>query len=336
MRLRTIIFAILALVAGLGTAAFARHQLSQARQTIVQQAADRPSTTIFVLVAARDMPSGYLVQPDDLAWQSWPDDRISDAYLRKDRDDPQSLAGAVVRLHIAQGEPVSAGRLVKPGERGFLAAVLAPGMRATSVPLTATSDVAGLILPGDHVDLILSHQIPDLRDPNAPARTVGETVVTNLRVVAIDQTVNDQDKKPLSGKTATFEVTPKQAEVIEVAKLIGNLSLDLRSAGEPADDKDKNDKDVGKPDDEPTHTWDSEVSPLLRRPDRGSGGVASVTILRGNGKGNDGSGGAPATAIGGLGPLAGSMNNASNGARGIADAAMSLRNTAGAGLVGGF
>jgi pilus assembly protein CpaB len=345
MRVRTIIFAVFALIAGLGTATFARHQLSQARQSIVQQVAEKPSKTIYILVAAHDLPSGALVQPDDLMWQSWPDDRVSDAYLRKDRDDAQSLAGAVVRLHIAQGEPVSVGRMVKPGERGFLAAVLAPGMRATSVPLTSTSDVAGLILPGDHVDLILSHQIPDIRDPNAPARTVGETVVTNLRVVAIDQTTNDQDKKPLSGKTATFEVTPKQAEIIEVAKLIGNLSLVLRSAGELPDNKDSKDKDgkdkdgknkdVADLDDGTTHTWDSEVSPLLRRPDRGSGGIASVTILRGTNKG-DPSGGAPASATGGLGPAAGSMNNASNGAKGIVDAAMSLRNTAGAGLVGGF
>jgi pilus assembly protein CpaB len=331
MKLRTIIFAILALVAGLGTATFARHQLSQARQTIVQQVAERPSTTAYILVAAHDLPSGALVQDDDLMWQSWPDDRVSDAYLRKDRDDPRSLAGAVVRLHIAQGEPVSAGRMIKPGERGFLAAVLAPGMRATSIPLTTTSDVAGLILPGDHVDLILSHQIPDVRDPNSPARLAGETVLSNLRVVAIDQIVNDQDKKPLSGKTATFEVTPKQAEIIEVAKLIGNLSLVLRSAGElPAS------KDIAKADEEPTHTWDSEVSPLMVRPDRGSsGGVVSVTILRGNGKGNDGAGGAPASAIGGLGPAAVSMNNASNGAKGIVDAATALRASAGAGL-GGF
>jgi pilus assembly protein CpaB len=329
MKLRTIIFAALALIAGLGTAMFARHQLSAARQTIVQQVAERPSTTAYVLVAARDLPSGALLQDDDLTWQSWPDDRLSDAYLRKDRDDSHSLAGAVVRLHIAQGEPVSAGRVIHPGERGFLAAVLAPGMRATSIPLTTTSDVAGLILPGDHVDLILSHQIPDVRDPNAPARLAGETVLTNLRVVAIDQTVNDQDKKPLSGKTATFEVTAKQAEAIEVAKLIGNLSLVLRSAGEV-----ESEKDAAKKDDEPTHTWDSEVSPLMRRPDRGTGGVASVTILRGNGKGTDGSGGAPATAIGGLGPAAVSMNNTSNNVKGVVDGAMSLR-SAGAGL-GGF
>jgi pilus assembly protein CpaB len=335
MKLRTLVFAVLALIAGLGTATFARHQLSLARRQIVQQVVEKPASTAYVLVAGRDLPSGALLQPDDLVWQSWPDDRLSDAYLRKDRDEAQAqaLAGAVVRLHIAQGEPLSAGRVVKPGERGFLAAVLAPGMRATSVPLNATSDVAGLILPGDHVDLILSHQIPDIRDPNAPARLAGETVLTNLRVVAIDQTVNDQDKKPLSGKTATFEVTPKQAEVIEVAKLIGNLSLVLRSAGEPS----AANADGATPADEPTHTWDSEVSPLMRRPDRGTGGVASVTILRGNGKGNDGSpgSGVPTTAVGGVGPAPISLNNGSNDARALVNAATALRGATAAGL-GGF
>jgi pilus assembly protein CpaB len=339
MKLRTLIFAALALISGLGTAMFARHQLSQARQEIVQQV-QSPSTTASVLVAARDLPAGTLVVDEDLVWQSWPDDRLSDAYLRKGRDDPHMLAGSVVRSHISPGEPVGESRMIKPGERGFLAAVLAPGMRATSVPLNTTSDVAGLILPGDRVDLILSHQIPDIRDPNAPARTASETVVSNLRVVAIDQIVNDQDKKPLSGKTATFEVTPKQAEIIEVAKLIGNLSLVLRSAGElPIDPKAQAEAkaaaDAGEPkaEDEATHTWDSEVSPLMRRPDRGSGGVASVTILRGGGKGG---GDASSNATGGVGPSAGALANASNGAKGIADAAMALRGVAGGGLVGGF
>jgi pilus assembly protein CpaB len=328
MKIRTAIFAVVALVMGLITATFARHQLTAAREHVMQQAEQQPTHTAYVLVAAHDIPSGALLQDDDLVWQSWPDDRLSDGYMRKDHDDAHSLAGAVVRQRIAQGEPVGPSRVIHPGERGFLAAVLAPGMRAATVPLNQTADGAGLILPGDRVDLLLSHQIPDMRDPNAPARTVGETVLTDIRVVAIDQTVNDQDKKPISGKTATFEVTPKQAEEIEVAKLIGNLSLILRSAGEP----DKGDAKLVA--DEPSHTWDSDVSPLLKRPDRGSGGIASVTILRGNGKGGDS--GAPTTAIGGLGPAAVSMNNGANSAKGIADAAMAIRNTAGAGLVGGF
>lgn len=328
MKTRTIIFAAVALIMGLITATFARHQLTAARQHVLDQADQHSVNIAYVLVAAHDVPSGALLQDDDFAWQSWPDDRLSEAYLRKGRDDPHSLTGAVVRQRIAQGEPIGTGGVIHPGERGFLAAVLAPGMRASTVPLNATADGAGLILPGDHVDLLLSHQIPDMTTPNAPSRTVSETVLTNVRVVAIDQTVNDQDKKPISGKTATFEVTSKQAEEIEVAKLIGNLSLVLRSAGEP------DGKDGGKPVvAASSHTWDSDVSPLLKRPDRSSTGVATVTILRGNGK-SDGS--EPATATGGLGAAAVSMNNGANSAKGIMDGVSALRATAGAGLVGGF
>jgi pilus assembly protein CpaB len=325
MKIRTIIFAAIALVMGLITATFARHQLSAAREHVMQQAEQHPSTTAYVLVAAHDIPSGALLQDDDFTWQSWPDDRLSDAYLRKGRDDAHSLAGAVVRQRIAQGEPIATGGVIHPGERGFLAAVLAPGMRASTVPLNATADGAGLILPGDHVDLLLSHQIPDMQTPNAPARNVSETVLTDIRVVAIDQTVNDQDKKPITGKTATFEVTPKQAEAIEVAKLIGNLSLVLRSAGDPEE------KAGAKPvADEASYTWDSDVSPLLKRPEHAAGGVASVTILRGNDKG------ASAAATGGLGPAAFSVNNGASGAaKGVVNAVSALR-AAGAGLVGGF
>jgi len=328
MKTRTIIFAAIALIMGLVTATFARHQLSSAREHIAQQAQEHPSTTAYVLVAAHDIPSGALLQDDDFTWQSWPDDRLSEAYLRKGRDDAHSLAGAVARQRIGQGQPIGSGGVIHPGERGFLAAVLSPGMRASTVPLNATADGAGLILPGDHVDLLLAHQIPDMETPNAPARNVSETVLTNVRVVAIDQTVNDQDKKPITGKTATFEVTPKQAEEIEVAKLIGNLSLVLRSAGEPEE------KDAGKQlADGASHTWDSDVSPLLKRPDRGSGGVATVTILRGNARDGDG---APASATGGLGLGAVSMNNGANSAKGIVNAVSALRATAGAGLAGGF
>lgn len=332
MKTRTIIFAAIALIMGLVTATFARHQLSTAREHLAQQAQEHPTTTAYVLVAAHDIPSGALLQDDDFTWQSWPDDHLSDAYLRKGRDDAHSLAGAVARQRIGQGQPIGNGAVIHPGERGFLAAVLSPGMRASTVPLNATADGAGLILPGDHVDLLLAHQIPDMETPNAPARQVSETVLTNVRVVAIDQTVNDQDKKPITGKTATFEVTPKQAEEIEVAKLIGNLSLVLRSAGEP--EEKPGEKEAGKQiAAEPSHTWDSDVSPLLKRPDRGSGGVATVTILRGNAKDGEG---APASATGGLGPAAVSMNNGASSAKGIVNAVSALRATAGAGLVGGF
>ncbi|MDB5394234.1 MAG: cpaB [Rhodospirillales bacterium] len=312
MRLPALIFAALAVILGLGTATFARYRMSEARKQVAVQSQDMHGPVAYVLVADKDLPAGTLLHDSDLRWQSWPDDQLSDAYLRKDRDDAHALDGGVVRLRIAKGEPVGAGRVVKPGERGFLAAVLSPGTRATSVLLTATSDVAGLILPGDHVDLILSHPIANERQPNAPARLAAETVLSDLRVVAIDQSINDQDKKPLSGKTATFEVTPKQAEIIEVAKLLGNLSLVLRSAGADPADKDGAERVAG-----PTHTWDSEVSPLMHHQEPGAIVNVVVTILRGDGK-DGGTGVASAASAATIG----GGNTGAAGAKGVANGAM--------------
>jgi len=279
MKMRVVLFAVLALAIAFGTARLAISRLSAARQEMATENVEKQAPKAYVLVAAKDLPAGTLLHAEDVHWQSWPDEALNDAYLRKDRDDLDSISGAVVRLHIAKGEPLTAGRVIKLGERGFLAAVLAPGMRATSLMLTPMSDVGGLILPGDRVDLILSHQIKDDRAPNEPARQVSETVLTDLRVVAIDQTVNDQEKKPISGKTATFEVTSKQAEIIEVAKMLGNLSLVLRSAG--------NDR-AGQPDDgqqlgtaSQSRTWDSDVSPLIVHHDPGTHGPSEITVLRG-------------------------------------------------------
>jgi pilus assembly protein CpaB len=304
MNPRTIIFIVLALILAGVTANFARSRLTHARQEVSQEAEEQLKPKAYVLVAGRDLASGAIIHAEDMHWQSWPDEQINEAYLLKGRDDLETLTGAVVRLRLAKGEPLSAGRVIKPGERGFLAAVLAPGMRGTSIPLTASSDVAGLILPGDHVDLILSHPIKDDRQPNAPARVISETVLTNLRVVAIDQTVNDQEKKPLSGKTATFEVTPKQAEMIEVAKMLGNLSLVLRSAG--ADDNAAANETDADGVATISHTWDSDVSPAMHggKPES-KPNERVVTVLRGGGA--TGGTGAP-VANGGGGGL--DMNSA--------------------------
>ena len=280
MRMRVLLFTVLAIALALGTARFAISRLSAARKEIATESIGKQAPKAYVLVAAKDLPAGTLLHAEDAHWQSWPDEELNAAYLRKDRDDPDSVYGAVVRLNISKGEPLTANRVIKLGERGFLSAVLAPGMRATSLMLTPMSDVGGLILPGDRVDLILSHQIKDDRAPNAPARQVSETVLTNLRVVAIDQTVNDQEKKPISGKTATFEVTSKQAEIIETANMLGNLSLVLRSAGNDPASPPSDGQQVSAA--SRSHTWDSDVSPLLLHHDPETQGLAEITVLRGS------------------------------------------------------
>jgi len=274
MRLRTLVFTGLAITACMGTAYTAQMWLSKQRLAVTAQA-KKETPRMYVLVAAKVLPTGAFVRAEDLRWQAWPDEGANANYLYKDKDTLQSLIGSVVRQRIAAGQPVTNGGLMKPGDRGFLAAVLGPGMRAVSVPVTAISGVAGLVFPGDRVDLVLSHQIKDDREPNAPAKFATETVLSDVRVLAIDQTVSDQDNKPVLAKTVTFEVTPKQVEVIGVASGLGNLSLSLRSISMGEDEQ-----PARKHSGSLSHTWDSEVSSLIVHHDPLPAPV--ITVLRGS------------------------------------------------------
>jgi pilus assembly protein CpaB len=286
MRFRAVIFAVIAIVIAFGTAQLARNWLAGQRAELeAQKKVEKPST--FILVASRDLPTGSFVRPEDMTWTAWPEGQTSDSYMHKGKDSEQTLVGSVVRSRIAAGEPMSASRVVKPGDRGFLAAVLSPGMRAVSVSVTATSGIAGLVFPGDRVDLVLSHAIKYENDQStAGPRYASETVVHDLRVLAIDQTTDDQNGKPVLAKNVTFEVTPKQVEMIGVANNLGQLSLSLRSLGHPGE------TDMADGAAVTTFTWDSDVSKLLPPPPRpGAKKKAEdegpkLTVLRGDSEEN--------------------------------------------------
>jgi pilus assembly protein CpaB len=152
--------------------------------------------------------------------------------------DPKKLIGTVVRYPITAGQPVTRGSLVGPGDRGFLAAALGPGMRAITVPVNVNAGVAGFVFPGDHVDLVLTQQVQGGGD--GPPLKVAETIIRNLRVLATDQRISGKDDE---GKTVvktfsnvTLEVTPRIAEKIAVAQSLGSLSLSLRSIADNAAD----------------------------------------------------------------------------------------------------
>jgi pilus assembly protein CpaB len=185
-----------------------------------------------VLVAKRALTAGTIITADALGFQPWPKELVQDAYFIDGEADMNKLLGTVVRFPITAGEPVTQGALVAPGDRGFLAAALGPGMRAVTVPVSATTGVAGFIFAGDRVDLVLTQQIDGSGDV-APLKAA-ETVLRNLRVLATDQTVEktvDENGKTevTEFRTVTLEVTPKIAEKIAVAQTIGTLSLALRS-----------------------------------------------------------------------------------------------------------
>ena len=185
-----------------------------------------------VLVATRALPVGTILDATALKFQPWPKEMVDNAYYLKDGTDLQSLVGTVVRNPITAGQPVTQGALVKPGDRGFLAAALGPGMRAVTVPVSAASAVAGFVFPGDHVDLVLTQSVAGGGD--GPPLKVSETIIRNLRVLATDQRTDNQvgdDGKTVvkAFSNVTVEATPKIAEKIEVAQTVGDLSLSLRS-----------------------------------------------------------------------------------------------------------
>ncbi len=146
--------------------------------------------------------------------------------------DPSMLAGMVVRVAITAGQPLTKGSLVQPGDRGFLAAALGPGMRAISVQVDARTGVSGFIFPGDRVDIVLSQSVSPPGAEGAPL-LAAETIVRNVRVLATDQRTVPEDaegkREVKTFSTITLEVTPRLAEKVAVAQSIGQITLALRS-----------------------------------------------------------------------------------------------------------
>ncbi|MGO1117736.1 Flp pilus assembly protein CpaB [Rhodovibrionaceae bacterium A322] len=231
---RTLLLTGIALISGLGTVYMARLLLTPPEPQVVTQVAEAPvvkkEPEIKILVAARDLPTGALVRPEDLEFRAWPDvDKDEETYLLEEKAPVEDYLGAVVRRALTAGEPVTRRRLVKPGEQGFLAAVLEPDTRAVSVPINGVTGVAGLVFPGDRVDLILTHSVTRLDDANMTERRASETLLENVRILAIDQSTDDQTAEPRLGKIATLEVLPKQAERVILMAELGQLSLSLRA-----------------------------------------------------------------------------------------------------------
>ena len=254
--MRRIILPIVALLLA-GTATFAARGWLERGQGTRSAEPAKVEATKAVLVAAADLPVGSFVQPDSLRWQDWPDVAVPASYLMRGESDEAVMVGAVVRQPLATGQPVTASAVVKPGDRGFLAAVLEPGMRAISVPIDEAAGNAGLVLPGDHVDVILTQTINAEGDP-AGARRVSETVLENLRVIAMGRRVSSAEgEEPQAARTATLEASPSAVEKVALVAELGKLSLSLRSLAHESTDAAAAVRSS-------SLTWDSDASPALR------------------------------------------------------------------------
>jgi pilus assembly protein CpaB len=243
MDVKKIVLLIGALVIAAVAALTAKNMFSGASAPQAQAAAAQVKQVPEVLVATTTLPVGTIITADVLRYQPWPDGLVQPTYYSKQdgKADPASLVGTVVRNEITAGQPVTQGALIKPGERGFLAAALGAGMRAVTVPVSATTSVAGFVFPGDHVDMMMTQSVAGSGD--GPALKVSETIVRNIRVLATDQRTNavNEEGKPevRTMSMVTLEVTPKIAEKIAVAQTIGTLSLSLRSIADNQDDLEK-------------------------------------------------------------------------------------------------
>jgi pilus assembly protein CpaB len=252
MILRLVFFAIMALgLAGFGAVAWV-----STRPPPPDAATTAGSATVIVLVAAHPVRAGNLLKPEDLIGKAMAARQMGDDGSLDTPDARHALAGAMVRRSLDAGDIVRMKDVMRPGDHGFLAAVLGPGMRAVSVGVDAVTGTAGLIWPGDRVDLILTQAIGDASLP-VGRRIVAETVVSDVRVIAIDQQLMEgvaPDGAESKARTVTMEVTSAEAERVSVAIRLGRLSLAVRSADHPPGPASP---------DSPKTTWASDVSPAL-------------------------------------------------------------------------
>jgi pilus assembly protein CpaB len=245
---------IVLIVLALGTAAIAAFLVSQflASQTPAPTASTTVQTgTINVLVAARDIMPGTVLTPEDTRWEPWPETARNERFVVQPvqvegqapgADPQQDFNDRIARRLIAAGEPMTPAMVIKQGDSGVTAANLAKGMRAITINVSPSQGVAGLVLPNDRVDILMSVSVRDIvglqgwRD--VVLRFSAETLMRNVRVVAINQKLAHDPKEGVAepGNLVTFEVTPDQAERLLVSQQIGTLSMTLRSMV-PADNE---------------------------------------------------------------------------------------------------
>lgn len=272
MNSKRMVFLLLAVIVAGATAFLARAWLQAERAAVMAQVGVKPQAAapakpaVQVLVARHALRAGQMIKAEDLRWQPWPQGNLPATYIVEGKRSISDFAGAIARSPLHVGQPVVESELIMPGSRGFLAAVLRPGMRAVSVPATPTSTVSGFIYAGDRVDVMLTHVLTSTVNEKEQ-HSATETILRNVRVIAVDQKVDFvPGDKPEPARTATLELTTKQAEIVTLAVKMGELSLALRSLQTGDDEGGEAANDDAQADATHSFTQDSHVSPLIRRP----------------------------------------------------------------------
>ncbi len=190
-----------------------------------------------VLVAARQVEVGTRLTSGDVTWMEWPKSAVHSSFIVQEAQ-PMALdevaMGAVARSPLTSGQPITGKNVIKADGGGFMAATLSPGKRAYGIEVSAGRGAGGFILPNDRVDVVMTRKLSQSASGEGSYQAV--TVLRNLRVLAVDQTAEDDaDSKAIVGKTATLEVTDREAEMLALADAMGDLSLMLRSLAKTED-----------------------------------------------------------------------------------------------------
>ena len=230
MKRSRIIVLVIALAAGAVAAMLASG--NRTPEAPKQEPPPPPLATTDVLVAKTDLATGQVVAEGDVGWQTWPAASATASFIRK-TDRPEAIKefiGAIVRTPIATGEPIRDSKVVLAKGGGFLAAILPHGMRAIAIDVSPESGAGGFILPNDHVDVVLTRRDKAAEKIGGVEKWVSETILKNVRVLAVDQAVEEKEgQKVVVGKTATIELDPQQVETLALSRQLGTISLTLRS-----------------------------------------------------------------------------------------------------------
>jgi len=237
MKVTRIIILAVALGAGLLAALLMRGMMGQEPVQQAAAVAEQPMLNVVeVLVASEDIQIGSVVDAARLTWRQWPKSSVSDHYITKSSspDATSDLAGTIARAPFLDGEPIKESKLIR-SDRGFMSAILPKGKRAVAVEVRAVSTAGGFILPNDRVDIILTRQT---QRSGSGESHISETILENVRILAIDQTLAEKDgeKTVVAQETATVELGPAEAEILAQAAQVGTISLSLRSIADSQPD----------------------------------------------------------------------------------------------------
>lgn len=230
MNTQRVIVLGLAFVAAIGAALMVHAMLRGGGKSAAQPASSVAMSE--VLVAGADLEPGQVLEAQQVRWDKWPATSVGAGFITHNAGSTDDvIKGQVVRTPILAGQPVTTNAIVKSDAAGFMAATLTPGMRAVSITINTDQGAGGFILPNDRVDVILTRKF----DATRPPQVVSDTILSDLRVLAVDQTYKqDKDTKTVTAKSATLEVSPAQAEALTRAAMTGGLSLVLRPLGDGA------------------------------------------------------------------------------------------------------